>query len=216
MRLLFFNEGNLGANILGQAQLEATLRGHATEVEDLQTRFVTLPPQGRLARAAAFKTTPWLSATHLDLGTLRWHAVQSTRTRRATGREGARFKPDVMHVHSHSIALGLGKVMRSTPVAVSVDASIGDWAAMPAWRRTDRVEPLELGPTLAAERRTPELLVPHGDRPALPQAVLSLIDDPGRRAQLGAAARRRCELRFDAARQTPELLRVLRDPGERG
>lgn len=372
MRLLFFNEGNLGSNILGQAQLEATLRGHATDVAGLQTRFVTLPPQGRLARAAVFKTTRRLSASHLDLGTLRWHAMQSTRTRRALHAEIARWHPDVVHVHTHSIALGLGRAMRSTPVALSVDATIGDWAAMPAWRRTDRVERLELGPTLAAESRAfrraaivvawtgwahrsvqeaaptarvvtlhpgidlqrfapaprrprprprllfvggrfvdkggadlvaalgdrlgrdveldvvtpadvppreglrvhrlgpgdPELidlreqadllclpsgadaapwavleamasgtpvvastvggirdlvgddeaglLVPFGDRRALREAVLSLVDDPDRRAQLGAAARRRCEERFDAARQTPELLRMLRDLSEQG
>lgn len=153
MRVLFYNEGNLGSHILGQAQLEATLRAHAPNADGLETSFATLAPQGRVARALAMRSTRGLAMTHLDLRALRWHVVQSSRARRGLAIEVRHHRPDVLHVHSHSVALGLGGVMRRTPTALSVDVTIGDWAAMPAWRRTDPVAPVELAPVLHAERR---------------------------------------------------------------
>jgi glycosyltransferase involved in cell wall biosynthesis len=153
VRLLFFNEGNLGSYVLGQAQVEATLRRHTAAVPDLETRFVGLATQGRWTHAAATWSTPALMRRDLDLRLLRWHAVQSTRGRRALARAVAEWHPDVVHVHSHSMALGLGALMRRVPVAVSVDVTLGDWAAMPAQRRTGVVATAELAPARAAERR---------------------------------------------------------------
>jgi glycosyltransferase involved in cell wall biosynthesis len=366
VRLLFFNEGNLGSYVLGQAQVEATLRRHTQDLSGVETRFVGLATQGRWAHAAATWSTPRLMRADADLRLLRWHLVQSLRGRRALTRAVAAWHPDVVHVHSHSMALGLGGLMRRVPTAVSVDVTLGDWAAMPAQRREGRIAAAELAPARAAERRTfagaalvlawtawirdavlalepranvavhhpgldldafrpaprrpralprilfvggrfadkggddllaalgddlgttveldavtpadvaprpglrvhrlgpgdPELrdlrqqadllvlpsgadavpwaileamacgvpvvgstvgaigdlvggeagvLVPFGDRPALRAATLELLDDEPRRAALGAAARARCEARFDAAVQTPALVALLSD-----
>jgi glycosyltransferase involved in cell wall biosynthesis len=153
MRLLFFNEGNLGTNILGQAQVEATLRRHAAGVDGVDARFARLEPQGRLALAAVGWTRPWLARTGFDARTLRWHAVQATRARRAITAQTRDWRPDVLHVHSHSVALGLGALMERIPTALSVDVTIGDWTDMPAWRRGGALRRAELAPTLAAERR---------------------------------------------------------------
>jgi glycosyltransferase involved in cell wall biosynthesis len=153
MRLLFFNEGNLGTNILGQAQVEATLRRHAAGVDGVEARFARLEPQGRLALAAVGWTRPWLARTGLDVRTLRWHAVQATRARRAIAAQTRTWHPDVLHVHSHSVALGLGAVMERVPTALSVDVTLGDWTDMPAWRRAGTLRRAELVPARAAERR---------------------------------------------------------------
>lgn len=48
------------------------------------------------------------------------------------------------------------------------------------------------------------LLVPPGDAPALRQALSDLISDPGRRAEIGEAARRRSQ-NFTAGRVVPQL-----------
>jgi glycosyltransferase involved in cell wall biosynthesis len=53
------------------------------------------------------------------------------------------------------------------------------------------------------------VLVPPGDPLALAGALASLIDDPARRRQLGEAARRRAEERFDARRTAAEFREVF-------
>ena len=53
------------------------------------------------------------------------------------------------------------------------------------------------------------VLVPSGDRRALRAAALGLLADPARRAALGAGARARAERRYDARRQTRELVDLL-------
>ena len=153
MRLLFFNEGNLGSHVLGQAQVEATLRAMTDGVDGLDTRFVTLDPQGRWSHAAATWSHPLLARAGLDARTVRWHAVQALRARTTLAREVAGYRPDALHLHSHSIALGMGALMRATPSAVSVDVTIGDWTTMPAWRADRRSTAAQLAPVLAAERR---------------------------------------------------------------
>jgi glycosyltransferase involved in cell wall biosynthesis len=151
VRVLFFNEGNLGTHILGQGRLEATLRAHIGD--RVEASFATLPPQGRTARAAIQRPLPLLHRLDADLRTARWHLVQPLRARRAVLREVRRHKPDVVHIHSHSIALRLGDLMRRLPVALSLDVTIGDWSSMPAWADDRRIVQLELKPALAAERR---------------------------------------------------------------
>ena len=151
MRVLFFNEGNLGTFILGQGQLEASLRAH--DAGDVEARFAGLAPIGR-GTMALMQRAPALAVRHdLHFPALRWHAVQSTRARRALRRELRRWRPDVLHVHSHSIGLRLGRAMRSIPTALSVDATITDWASMPAWRPTSRLRLGELAAVRAVERR---------------------------------------------------------------
>jgi glycosyltransferase involved in cell wall biosynthesis len=153
VRLLFFNEGNLGSHVLGQAQVEATLRATTEDVAGLDTRFVTLAPQGRWSHAAATWSHPVLARAGLDARTARWHAVQALRARTALRRAVAEYRPDALHLHSHSIALGLGGLMRATPSAVSVDVTIGDWTTMPAWRDGRRSTAAQLKVVEAAERR---------------------------------------------------------------
>jgi glycosyltransferase involved in cell wall biosynthesis len=59
---------------------------------------------------------------------------------------------DVVLLHTQSIALAAGGIMRSLPVALSVDTSVADWSAMPAWADT-RGSPLVSAPSHALERR---------------------------------------------------------------
>jgi glycosyltransferase involved in cell wall biosynthesis len=53
------------------------------------------------------------------------------------------------------------------------------------------------------------VLVPFGDRRALRDAVRGLLADGPRRAAMGAAARARCEARYDAGVQAPALVAAL-------
>lgn len=173
VRILFFNEGNLGSHILGQAQLERTLRTHVTGVDAV---FATLPPQGRLAHAAIQHRLPVVGRAGVNLRTIRWHIVQPLRARRAIALAVAREQPDVLHVHSHSIALGLGRLMRRLPIALSLDTTLGDWTEMPAWAPSGRAAAAELAVAGALERR------------ALRRAALVLAwTDWARRRALAAA-----------------------------
>src|SRR6185312_7079704 len=55
------------------------------------------------------------------------------------------------------------------------------------------------------------VLVPHGDRAALREALLALVRDPDRRRRIGTAARARAEQRYDARRQFGALAGHLRE-----
>jgi glycosyltransferase involved in cell wall biosynthesis len=156
VRILFFNEGNLGSHIMGQGQLAQALHIGLPLAENVEARFAGLSPMGRLANAAASRRFGLLADSGLDFATLRWHLVQSLRTRRALGRELAEWPPDVLHVHSHSVTMALGRKLRALPLALSVDATVGEWSSMPAWRSEHHRAPLALAPSGALERRTLE------------------------------------------------------------
>jgi alpha-maltose-1-phosphate synthase len=153
MRVLFFNEGNLGTHILGQGQLQDALRAGLPAAPEVQARFAGLTPMGRLARAAAIRTTAPLARAGLDFTTLRWHSVQALRARSALRRELNAWPADVVHVHSHSIALAMTGIMRAMPVALSVDVTVRDWWAMPAWRPSQPYAPIAIAPSQILERR---------------------------------------------------------------
>jgi glycosyltransferase involved in cell wall biosynthesis len=153
VRVLFFNEGNLGTHVMGQGQLEAALRTGLPLVPDVQARFAGLTPMGRLARAAATRPIEPLASASLDLRSLRWHLVQALRARRALRAELRAWPADVVHVHSHSISLAMTRAMRALPVALSVDTTVRDWWAMPAWRSTRRRDAIAIAPSCALERR---------------------------------------------------------------
>jgi glycosyltransferase involved in cell wall biosynthesis len=119
----------------------------------VQARFAGLAPMGRAARALASRPLPLLARVGLDPRTLRWHLVQSLRARRAIAAAVAAERPDVLHVHSQSVALTLGSLMRSTPTAVSVDTTVGDWYSMPAWRPRHRRTAALIAPSQALECR---------------------------------------------------------------
>jgi glycosyltransferase involved in cell wall biosynthesis len=153
MRLLFFNEGNLGAHIMGQGQLEAALRSGLEQTPDVQVRFAGLTSMGRWASMLATRPIPPLAKANLDFHTLRWHLVQSLRARAALNRELRAWPADVVHVHSQSVALAMASTMRAIPVAISLDTTVADWWGMPAWRPPQRHGPLLIAPSRALERR---------------------------------------------------------------
>jgi glycosyltransferase involved in cell wall biosynthesis len=152
VRVMFFNEGNLGTHILGQAQLDAALHVGLDAVPDVEGRFAGLTPLGRWGNAAVDRSTSMLARANLDFRTLRWHLVQSLRARSQIRRELTQWPADVVHVHSQSIAFALRSVMRALPVVVSVDTTVRDWATMPAWAPSQRYAPATLAPSRALER----------------------------------------------------------------
>jgi glycosyltransferase involved in cell wall biosynthesis len=152
MRILFINEGNIGSHILGQAQLDVALRAGLSARRDVEARFAELTPMGRWARAAAIRRIPALSRANLDLPALRYHVVQSLRARTQVRRELGTWPAEVVHVHSQSIALLMNRTMRAVPVVVSLDTTVHDWWAMPAWRPPQSHAPMALMPSRALER----------------------------------------------------------------
>lgn len=152
MRVLFFNEGNLGSHILGQAQLEGALRAGLVATPDVEARFAALAPMGRAGAALSQRTLGVLARRNLDFRTLRWHLVQSLRARGAIGRELRGWPADVVHIHTQSVALASGGLMRSLPVALSIDTTIAAWSGMPAWAAEHNVA-ASLAPSRALERR---------------------------------------------------------------
>ncbi|MCW3018116.1 MAG: glycosyl transferase group 1 [Solirubrobacterales bacterium] len=153
MRVLFFNEGNLGGYILGQGQLDAALRAGLSAAPDVEARFAGLVPLGRFERALATRPVPLLAGLSLDFRTLRWHLVQAQRARAQLGRELRRWPADVVHVHSHSIALTTGAIMRRLPVVLSLDATVHGWWSMPGWPLSRRYASITIAPSMALERR---------------------------------------------------------------
>jgi glycosyltransferase involved in cell wall biosynthesis len=154
MRVLFFNEGNLGAHVLGHAQLDTALRaGLSTNGKGVEARFAGVAPMGRVARAAASRRFPPLSWADLDFAPLRWHLVQSLGARKALTAELREWPADVVHVYSHAIGFTMGATMRTTPVVLSTDTSVRDWWEMPAWKDRQRNWPLIIAPSEMLERR---------------------------------------------------------------
>jgi len=153
MRVLFFNEGNLGGHILGQGQLDEALRVGLEQTPEVEARFAGMTPLSRFERAAATRPVPLLAEANLDFRTLRWHLVQSLRARSQLGRELRAWPADVAHVHSHSIALTMPAIMRSVPTVLSLDATVRGWWAMPGWPLSQRYAPLTIAPSSALERR---------------------------------------------------------------
>lgn len=153
VRVLFFNEGNIGAYIMGHGQLDQALRAGLTAAPYVDARFVELTTMGRWARAGAIRPIAPLARAHLDFRTLRWHFIQSLRAHRQLRRELSEWPADVVHVHSNSIALMMAATMRTVPVVLSVDATVHDWWAMPAWRPAPGYASIAIAPSRALERR---------------------------------------------------------------
>ena len=152
MRLLVFNEGNFGSHILGQSKVEDAMRAGLDADPGVQAQFDGLGEMGRLSRALAYRPLPVLAERGWDPRTLRWHAVQSARARRRLDALLQNETPDVLYLHTQSIALFARGIMRRLPVALSVDTSVRDWSRMPAWSAT-RGGRAQTGPSVALERR---------------------------------------------------------------
>jgi glycosyltransferase involved in cell wall biosynthesis len=153
MRILFFNEGNLGTHILGQAQLDAALRVGLSAQADVEARFAGIGALNRWQDIVASRAIEPLAKADLDFRTLRWHLVQSLRARSRLTRELRAWPADVVHIHSQSIALTMARLMHRLPVVVSVDVTIADWAQMPAWASEHRYAPATIAPSVTLERR---------------------------------------------------------------
>ncbi|HEX4484121.1 MAG TPA: glycosyltransferase family 4 protein [Solirubrobacteraceae bacterium] len=152
MRVLFFNEGNLGAHVMGQGQLAQALSTGLPYAPDMQARFAGLTPMGRVERAIATRPIEPLAHYDFALRTLRWHAVQSLRARAAIAGELRLWPADVVHVHSQSIAFALSEHSARAPVALSLDTTVADWRSMPAWSSSEQAA-VALAPSRALERR---------------------------------------------------------------
>ncbi|HTZ65442.1 MAG TPA: glycosyltransferase family 4 protein [Solirubrobacteraceae bacterium] len=153
MRVLFFNEGNSGSYIMGLAQGEAAMQvGLATRPE-LEAHFAQLTPMDRWATALAARPVPLLSRAKLDFHTLRWHVVQSLRARSQLRQELRDWPADVVYVKTQSIALAMTALMRRLPVVLSIDATVRDWWAMPAWSSANGDSAVTIAPSQALERR---------------------------------------------------------------
>lgn len=153
MRVLFLNEGNLGSHVLGQGQLDEALQTGLRAHNEVEARFAALPELGRFARALATRPVPLLADANLDFRTLRWHLVQARRADVQLRRELARWPADIVHVHSHSIALMMSRTMRRLPVVLSLDATVRGWWGMPAWAPPQRYAEITIAPSSALERR---------------------------------------------------------------
>jgi len=152
LRALFVTEGALGIGTVGHARVEPAIRTGLEGRDDVQARYVTLAPQGLLARSLA-RGVPGLGAADLDLQALRWHMVQAVRTRRLLERELRRAPVDVVHVVSHSIGLGMVGAMRRVPVLLSADISIRAHREMALWAPLHPHSRTMLAPSVALERR---------------------------------------------------------------
>jgi glycosyltransferase involved in cell wall biosynthesis len=153
VRVLFFNEGNLGGYIMGQAQVQTAISAGLAQAPEIEARFATLSPMGRLANAVAVRRVEPLASRHLDFDTLRWHLVQSQRARGRLNAELGQWPADVVHLHTQSVALTMKATMRSVPVVLSMDTTTHDWQSMPAWALADRASSIARAPVRALERR---------------------------------------------------------------
>ena len=134
MRVLFFNEGNLGTHVLGHNQLTQSLRVGLAETPAVDARFAGLSAMGRVASAAASRPVEPLRRASLDVPRLRWHMVQSLRARSELGRELDSWPADVVHLYTPAVAFTMAGLMRRVPVVLSMDTTVHEWATMPAWR----------------------------------------------------------------------------------
>ena len=152
LRALFLSEGALGIGTVGHARIEPAVRAGLAGRDDVQARYVTLPPQGLVSNSLA-RGVPGLGAADLDLQAVRWHMVQAARARRLLERELRRAPVDVVHVVSHSIALGMVSAMRRVPVLLSADVGIWPYREFALWAPLRSHSRAAMLPSLALERR---------------------------------------------------------------
>ena len=151
LRALFVNEGALGTGVLGHLRLHEALTEHAAGLELLAVQLPPMPWPARLA----VRTVPGLAALDADLQTVRWHAVQGVRLRRALA-AARTTPPQVVCVNTHTIGLFAQRALAATPTVLLADASVWQWHAMGIWRKVRRQSRALLAPSLRRERRALE------------------------------------------------------------
>src|SRR3954447_13979648 len=130
IRILFLHEGILGGgDMMGHATYEGSVRVGLQDAADVEARFAGLPEMDRMTRALTV-SWPGLGDQDLDLQTARWHAVQNFRARNVLRELVGDWRPDVIHVKSHSIAMGVAGQLHGVPVVPVVDATVLDWRSM--------------------------------------------------------------------------------------
>jgi glycosyltransferase involved in cell wall biosynthesis len=136
---------------MGHATYQRSVRAYMHEVPDVEARFRGLPALPDRANRLV-GNWPLLGTLDLDLQTSRWHAVQGVRAHRVLNAELAAAHTDVVHVKSHSIALGLIRDMPLVPIVPVVDVTVWDWREMAIWRRLRGHSRAMIWPSEAAER----------------------------------------------------------------
>jgi glycosyltransferase involved in cell wall biosynthesis len=152
LSVLFLQEGVLGdGQVMGHATYQRSVHACLPDIPDVEARFCGLP---EMPASTTRLVTGWplLRGFDLDLQTARWHAIQGLRARRVLRAELAAAPTDVVHVKSHSIALGLIRDMPSVPIVPVVDVTVWAWREMAIWRRVRSHSRAMIWPSEAAER----------------------------------------------------------------
>jgi len=137
---------------MGHATFDASLVPVLAGMPDVDARFAGLREQTRVERAL-WRAVPRLAALDLDMQPTRWHAVHSYVARQVLREELASFDADVVHVRSHSIALGMPDGLNGVPVVPVVDATVWDWRLLGSSRPPRRHTRAMMKPSELAERR---------------------------------------------------------------
>lgn len=151
-RALFLNQGSGGDAVLGHLTTEAILRPRIEAADDIETRFLRLPPL-RGPDAQAVRPVPGLARLDVDLQAVRWHLVQARRARSVITAALAHQPADVLHLHSHVLAFRLAGIMGAVPTLLSVDAPVWEVHAMGIWRPVRRHSRMAVAPSIRLERR---------------------------------------------------------------
>ena len=134
--------------IRGHLQVEELLASALSQHPAIEATVARLPPWSPTARLAGGRW-PVLHRLGLDAHEARWHVVEAERGRRRLEWALEQLEADVVHVHSHVVALRLGAQLHRRPTILSVDATITGWSA---FRRPEGM-PSSLRPILRRERQ---------------------------------------------------------------
>ena len=153
LRVLFLSEGVLGTSMMGHATYDGSVVPVLERTPDVQARFVGMPELTSTQRRL-LRPLPLLGPRDLDFNTYRYHLVYGALARRVLRDQLDEWRPDVVHVRSHSIAVRLGREMREVPIVPVVDATVWDWRAMGIWRPVRRHSHAMVMPSERLERRS--------------------------------------------------------------
>jgi glycosyltransferase involved in cell wall biosynthesis len=143
LRVLFLDEG-----VLGHRTLTAQLRASLEVRPEVEARFETVPPPGRLGRLLLRR---WRRLGDADLFELRWRLRWSWRARRLLKRHSGSV--DVAFVSTQASALLSRGPMRRLPCVLSIDATVRQFTGLEYQAPRDRFSPLQERILARLERR---------------------------------------------------------------